>query len=967
MNETDARRMKKKKKRKKQQAQKKFLLQKGQQKKLIDKAKMVSETINPNATSLQQAITHHQAGRFQQAERIYRQIIKAEPENADAYHLLGVVAHQTGRCDIAVQLISKAIEKDSNQHSFYSNLGNILKAQDKLDDAIKSYKKALDINPDFADAHYNLGLAFKDQGKLDDAITSFQRALSINPGFADAHNNLGNVLKAQGKLDDAIKSYKKALSINPDFAEVHNNLGSTLGFQGKLDDAITSYKKALSINPDFAEVYSNLGSALEFQGKLDDAIESYQRLLIIKPESVHIHYDLGNLLKEQGRLEEAAVSYRKALSLKPEFVEAHNNLGNTLKEQGRLQEAVACLEMAISIKPEFVEAHNNLGNTLKEQGGLEEAGVRYRKAISLKPEFVDAHYNLGNTLKELGCLEEAAASYRKALSIKPDYIEAHNNLGNTLKELGRLEEAIVSYQKALSIKPDYIEARNNLGNAFKEQGCLEEAAASYRKALTIKPEFAEVHNNLGNILKEQGRLEEAVVCLKKALSIKPEFVTAHSNLLCCLNYFPNISREDIYNESLKWDQQHAKTLLKKEPVYHNKKEKERKLRIGYVSPDFRDHSVAFFFEPLLKAHNKEKFEIYSYSNVKKPDNVTGRLKAEANHWFSIVGKKDEDIADQIERDEIDILVDLAGHTENNRLLVFAYKPAPIQVTWLGYPNTTGMSAIDYRFTDEIADPVSETKKMNSEELIRLGSGFLCYNADDFAPEISALPCLERGYITFGSFNNLTKTTPEVVKLWSDILHRVPNALLLLKCNQLLDEEMREKYRRMFEKTGISGDRIELFGTLPKKADHLGLYSKIDIGLDPFPYNGTTTTCEALWMGVPVVTMLGDRHAGRVGASILKHVGLGKLIADSPKSYVEIARQLSTNVGKLAALRNGLRDQMISSPLCDAGAFTKNVEEVYIRMWERYIAICEGKLISQSMEKDSQQPSDYSELGNVLME
>jgi predicted O-linked N-acetylglucosamine transferase (SPINDLY family) len=327
----------------------------------------------------------------------------------------------------------------------------------------------------------------------------------------------------------------------------------------------------------------------------------------------------------------------------------------------------------------------------------------------------------------------------------------------------------------------------------------------------------------------------------------------------------------------------------------------------------------------------------------KPDNVTERLKAEADHWFSIVGKNDEDVAEQIKRDGIDILVDLAGHTAKSRLQVFAYKPAPIQVTWLGYPNTTGMSAIDYRFTDEVADPIGEADNLHSEKLIRLGSGFLCYSGDESAPEKSALLLLERGHITFGSFNNLTKTTPEVVKLWSDILSAAPNTHLLLKSKQLMDEEMRARCREMFEKEGISGDRIELFGRLPKIEDHLGLYSKIDIGLDPFPYNGTTTTCEALWMGVPVVTMLGDRHAGRVGASILEHVGLEELIADDPKSYVETALELCRNVEKLAAFRNGLRNQMIHSPLCDASAFARNVEKAYAGMWKRYVAVYEDNL------------------------
>ena len=812
----------------------------------------------------------------------------------------------------------------------------------QLEKAQKIYEKILAINPNHSGCLHLSGIIAHQSGKNDIAANLINRAIQTRPEEPVYYLNLGNVFKAQGRLDEAILSYQKTLQLKPDYTEAYNNLGIAFYAQGKLEEAIFNYQKALTIKSDYAEAHSNLGNALVEQGRLEEAAVSYRKALTIKPDYAEVHSNLGNVLIKQGRLEEAAVSYRKALAIKPDFAEAHSNLGNALKEQGHLEEAAVSYRKALIIKPDHTKTHNNLGNALVEQGRLEEAAVSYRKALTIKPDYAEVHSNLGNVLIKQGRLEEAAVSYRKALAIKPDFAEAHSNLGNALKEQGHLEEAAVSYRKALIIKPDFVEAHNNLGNALKEQGRLEEAVASYRKALTIKSDYAEAHNNLGNALIRQGQLEEATANYRKALIIKPDYAEAHSNLLRNLNYFPNISGEDIYNESIKWDQQHAKTLLKKEPVYANKKEKKRKLRIGYVSPDFRTHSVAYFFEPLIKAHNKENVEVYCYSNVMKPDNVTERLKAEADNWFSIVGKNDEDVAEQIRRDEIDILVDLAGHTAKNRLLVFAYKPAPIQVTWLGYGSTTGMSAIDYRFTDEVADPIGEADNQHSEELIRLESGFLCYKGNESAPEISRLPCLERGYITFGNFNNLTKTTPEVVKLWSDILHAVPNAHFLMKSRQLKDEEAKARYKGMFEKEGISGDRIEFFGWLPNKKDHLGLYSKIDIGLDPFPYNGTTTTCEALWMGVPVVTMLGDRHFGRVGASILKHVGLGELIADDPKSYVETALQLSINVSKLAALRNGLRDQMINSPLCDASAFAMNVEEAYIRMWERYVAVSEDR-------------------------
>ena len=710
---------------------------------------------------------------------------------------------------------------------------------------------------------------------------------------------------------------------------------------GQLQQAEHIFRKVLVVDPNNATVNHLLGVISHQVGQNDEATHLIRKAIRCKPDYVEAHSDLGIVLQELGRPEEAAVSYRKAITIKPDFAEAHSNLGNALIEQGRLEEAAVSYRKAITVKPDYAQAHSNLGVALKEQGRLEEAAVSCRKAITIKPNYAGAHSNLGVVLKEQGRLEEAAVSCRKAISIKPDYAEAHNNLGNALKEQGRLEEAAVSYRKAITIKPDFAEAHSHLGVVFQGQGRLEEAVASYRKAITIKPNYAEAHSNLGVALKEQGRLEEAAVSYRKAITIKPGYAKAHSNLLFLLNSFPNISRKDIYNESLEWDQQHAKTLLKKEPVYANKKEKERKLKIGYVSSDFRTHSVSYFFEPLLKAHNKENVEVYCYSNVMTPDKVTERLKAEADHWFSIVGKNDEYVAEQIKRDGIDILVDLAGHTSDNRLLVFAYKPAPIQATWLGYPNTTGMSAIDYRFTDEVADPIGEADNLHSEALIRLESGFLCYSGDESAPEISALPCLERGHITFGSFNNLTKTTPEVVKLWSDIMRAAPNTHLLLKNKQLEDEGVRTKCLEMFEKEGISDDRIELYGMLLKKRDHLGFYSKIDIGLDPFPYNGTTTTYEALWMGIPVITLEGDRHAARVGTSIMTHLNLPQFIADTKENYTKKAVELAGDRKRLEVYRKELRSILKSSKSCDEHHFAKKIETAFREMWSTW---CQSGLV-----------------------
>ncbi len=411
----------------------------------------------------------------------------------------------------------------------------------------------------------------------------------------------------------------------------------------------------------------------------------------------------------------------------------------------------------------------------------------------------------------------------------------------------------------------------------------------------------------------------------------------HSNLLFTLNYLPHCSQEEIYRESRQWEEKQMVATPVRE--HNNSAEKERRLRIGYVSPDFRAHSVAAFIEPVIKAHNREQVEVFCYANVLKPDEVSVRIQEASDHWLSITGIGDMDVVARIEADAIDILVDLAGHTGENRLTVFAHKPAPVQVTWLGYPNTTGMSIMDYRLTDGIADPVGAEEMFYTEELFRLKHGFLCYQADEFTPDVAQPPCLENGYVTFGSFNTLPKINPEVVKLWAKILHSVDGSHLLLKAKQLADVEIRQEYAKMFTAEGIAAERIEFHGFISQKEDHLGFYNRVDIGLDPFPYNGTTTTCEALWMGVPVITLLGTRHSERVGASILHNVGLDELVAESADAYIEIAREVANDRNSLVEMRQELRLQLQESYLLDSRAFTASLEKAYQRMWHVW---CEQK-------------------------
>ena len=738
-----------------------------------------------------------------------------------------------------------------------------------------------------------------------------------------------------GRLPRAEALYRQILRAEPDNPEALHFLGMLAHQAGKSRIAAAMIEKALSSKPDYVDAYNSLAMIHVEQGKMDDAAATFRRALSIKPDYAELHSNLGNTLKAQGRLDEAAACYRKALALKPEYAEAHNNLANVLKEQGRLDEAAACYQKAINVKPDIAEPHNNLGIVLKELGKFDEAAASYRQAFRLKPDYAEPHNNLGNLLKEQGKLDEAAASYGQALAVKPDYVDALNNLGSALADQYLLDEAIANFRRALALKPDFALLHLNLGTALKDKNRLDEAITCYKKALSLKPDYAEAHNGLGNALINQGKPNDAIACYRQALSVKSDYNLAHSNLLLCLNYLHDISQKELYEEAQEWDQQHGQPLLEKNFLYENSRDPNRRLRIGYVSSDFKEHSVSNFIEPVLSSHNRQNVEVYCYANVLRPDERTRRFRDMADSWYSIAGIPDDAVVERLRRDKVDILVDLGGHTAQNRLLVFACKPAPVQVTWLGYPNTTGLQTMDYRFTDAVADPPGEADTLHTEKLFRLLHGFLCFQPHTSAPEVGPLPCRELGYITFGSFNKLAKITPEVIRSWAGILRAVPGSRLLLKAGSLTDPYTRQRYMELFAEEGIAADRLELHGWLPGKRDHLEFYHRVDIGLDPFPYNGTTTTCEALWMGVPVITFCGNRHAGRVGASIMHQAGLRELVADSPAAYSGLAVSLAQDRSRLSALRNSLRLKMRKSPLVDKALFTETLEKAYREMWRKW--------------------------------
>ncbi len=642
-------------------------------------------------------------------------------------------------------------------------------------------------------------------------------------------------------------------------------------------------------------------------------------------------------LHKAGHSHQALQLYRDILAVHPDQVDALNLGGVANLELGHAGEAVKLLQAAVRLQPNYAHAHNNLGNALQAAGKLDQAAAAYRHAIRIKPGYAEAHYNLGILLQKSGDTAGAVAAYHRAIESNPSFADAYNSLGAMLQEFGELGKAIATYRRAIEIKPDYAAAHSNLGAALLCNGNFDRALVHGRHALRLDPNEVSAHNNLGMILKDMGRLDEAIESYRNALTLEPTFSKAHSNLILTMNYHSRFTVEDVLAESRHWDEIHALPLAVRARPHANTRDPERRLRVGYVSPDFRAHSVSYFIEPLLANHDRGAVEAFCYAEVPCPDPVTARLQTLADGWRTTVGLTDAEVAERIREDRIDILVDLAGHTADNRLLAFAERPAPVQVTWLGYPNTTGMSAIDYRLSDETADPEGIAEAHHSETLVRLPGGFLCYGPPAASPEVAPPPAAEIGRVTFGSFNNLTKVTPEVAKTWARILKAVPGSRILIKSKPLADEATRARYLALFAGEGIEADRIELISTIPTLSSHLAAYGKVDIALDPFPYNGTTTTCEALWMGVPVITLRGTRHAARVGASLLAAMGLTDFIAETGEDYIERAAGLANNIDRLANLRKDLRPRMAASPLCDGGTFARNIEAAFREVWRRWCA------------------------------
>jgi predicted O-linked N-acetylglucosamine transferase (SPINDLY family) len=602
-------------------------------------------------------------------------------------------------------------------------------------------------------------------------------------------------------------------------------------------------------------------------------------------------------------------------------------------QQGGYDKAIAVCRTIIKLDRENSDGYHFWGLAEHARGNFQEALRLLTKAVKLDPFFVAYLNSLGMAYHSIGNNSAAAEQYQKALVLSPGYLDAHLNLGNLYAAEGDWTKAGQYYQRAVGLKPGSTKALNGLGLSLSNQGHLEQAEKMLRQALVFRPDYTLALNNLRRVAAKLCDIETMIEVAQTLLRRNLKDINAWGIQLMASNYCDDLSPDQLYAQYVEFGKQFEAI---NQPVYKGRNynpQPEKRLKIGYVTPDLHSlHPVMTFMQGVFRHHSRQNIEVFCYSTARMHDQHSDDMKGLVDHWVASADKSHQQLAEEINKHEIDILVDLAGHTFNSSLPVFMMKPAPVQVTWLGYPNTTGVKEIDYRLTDAIADPPGDADQVHTEKLWRLPDCFLNYSPPDYAPEVAAPPSVYKGSVTFGSFNNPNKLSLATIKLWSQLLQENKTARLLLKGAQFVYAETRQRFEQLFAEHGVEPERLELRGQRSSVVEHLAMYAEVDIALDPFPYNGTTTTCEALWMGVPVVTLAGERHAARVGASILTNVGRPELISYTHEEYVNVVTGLIQDQSRLVRLRNQLREDVRMSNLCDAASFIKKLEDAYRTMW-----------------------------------
>ncbi len=784
-----------------------------------------------------------------------------------------------------------------------------------------------------ASAFKREGNAWLEQGQLGQAAHSFRQAVLADPEDAAACINLAYVLCEQESFEEARTLLDHAVTLDPNNFDAHYMLGTACKELGARDAAIEHIRRSLALKPDFAIALRDLCALLAAGGRAPEAMALLEQGIAIARDTADYYFMRGNLLIAQDLLENAAASFRQALSLRSNDPPIWANLGVVLMRLDQNDEAAQCCERALGLDPDCAEAHVNLACVYGKLGRLGQARWHGQKALALRPGDPNAHSYMGVIFQSEGRMQEAIAAFLKALTLDARHIESLEGLGQIYQAIGDMNSALDYRNRVVSIHPEHAAAHTNLGATLHEMGDLEGAAACYREALRLDPKFVAAHSNLGAYHLLLGKRDLAAASLRRALDIDPDFVSARSVLLFSMSTDETRTASDYLSEARRY----GITVAKKashltQPDWSRQGDALRPLKVGFLSGDLREHPVGRFLEATVSQIDAERLELVAYSTYAREDARTAQLKPLFRAWHMVAGLSDKLIAEKIRADEIDVLIDLSGHTAQNRLPVFAWRPAQVQASWLGYWASTGIAEMDY----VLVDPISATRNMATqfvEKLWFLPDTRMCYSTPPFMQlaTVSAAPRHSKGYPTFGSFQVLNKINNQTLSVWSEVLGKIPDARLRVQSMQLSEPSARNNFSSRLVAAGISMERTELHGRSPLE-QYLAAYAAVDLVLDTFPFTGGTTTCEALWMGVPTLTLAGETLIARQGASLMNNAGLPEFVAHSKEDYVNKAVALALDPSKLQTIRAGLREKVLASPLFDSKRFARNLEEALIGMW-----------------------------------
>ena len=736
-----------------------------------------------------------------------------------------------------------------------------------------------------------LGVLLKQQERYILALEAMRTATELLPNDAEAHGNLAVLLMNQGLLNDAVDCYQTALALNPQLIDAHYLLGLTLNSLGRTAEAQTCFQHVLELNADYTNAYLHLGAIYQQQGRLEDAEVCYRCVLQTYPEVSDVHYNLAFVSHWQGKSEAAEQHYRLAIALNPENAQAHGQLGLLLQTQARFSEAKQAYEVAIHFQPEFAELYNNLG--------------------------IVCH--------ELGLVEQAQSAYQQAIQIKSDFFEAYNNLGLNLQNQGRFLDAENAYRQAIQINPKHLETHHNLGMVFQTSGKFIEAKACYQRALMIQPDHAQVQYHLATLYQALGQLTQAEQHLIQVLQLNPYHSEARSRLLWLMNH-RGASLEDCLQQALLY----GKSVAVKTPYSRWQCEiQPERLRIGMVMGDLNYRAVDRFFTALFPELDQSCLELHIYSIIEHDAELSSQLKPYCASWQNIKPFNDQQVAQQIHNQGIHILFDLVGHAPQNRLALFAWQAAPVQVSWLGTLMTTGLTTMTYLLGDRDVTP-TEHSQYFSETLWQMPECYRCFVEPSVYLDTEELPALTTGRFTFGCFQPLYCLNQNTIKLWATVLHAVPNSQLYLKNTQLNDIHHCQTLREQFADLGILPERLILEGSTTL-VERLSAYRYVDIALDTFPETGFGSV-EAIWMGVPVLTRIAHSFISRSGAGIAHNIDLTDWIAVDEEDYIAKAVYFSGNLDYLNLLREQLRERLLESPLFSIEEFARNFEAM---LWSMY--------------------------------